>query len=186
VLTGTGEVAEGPIVTPFAGVEHDWAAIEVAAWLAGSLGTTLRLLGTVADPALGRRDASRLLARASLLVQQVVGIVTEPVLVPPGDEGVLGAARDARMLVVGLSDRWRAEGIGRVRLAVAAEAEVPTLFVRRGLRPSGVAPNETLTRFTWTLASQQYDASVLPASTTNRGHKMDTSETTRATSGDAH
>jgi DNA-binding SARP family transcriptional activator len=153
VLAGKWAAADGPIVTPFAGVEHDWAAIEVAAWLAGALGTTLRLLGTEADPALGRRDASRLLARASLLVQQVVGIVTEPALVPPGDEGVLGAARDARMLVVGLSDRWRIEGIGRVRLAVAARAQVPTLFVRRGLRPSGVAPNETLTRFTWTLSS---------------------------------
>jgi hypothetical protein len=61
------------------------------------------------------------------------------------------------MLVVGLSDRWRIEGIGRVRLAVAARVQVPTLFVRRGLRPSGVAPNETLTRFTWTLASQHVE-----------------------------
>jgi DNA-binding SARP family transcriptional activator len=158
VLTGSGETREeGPIVTPFAGAEHDWSAIEVAAWLAGALGTTLRLLGTEADPALGRRDASRLLARASLLVQQVVGIVTEPVLVPAGEAGVLEAARDARVLVVGLSDRWRSEGIGRARLGVAAGAGVPTLFVRGGLRPSGVAPSETLTRFTWTLASQPVD-----------------------------
>ena len=109
--------SEGPVVTPFGGVEHDWSAIEVAAWLAGSLGTTLRLLGTEADPALGRRDASRLLARASLLVQQVVGIVTEPVLVPAGEEGVLDAAQDARLLVIGLSERWRSEGIGSVRFA---------------------------------------------------------------------
>ena len=155
VLVGGGEMATGPIVTPFGGVEHDWTAIEVAAWLAQSLGTTLRLLGTEADPALGRRDASRLLARASLLVQQVVGIVTEPVLVPTGEAGVLEASRDARLLVVGLSDRWRTEGIGHTRLAVALGAEVPTLFVRRGLRPSGVAPNETLTRFTWTLGSDR-------------------------------
>jgi DNA-binding SARP family transcriptional activator len=157
VLVGAGDVAEGPIVAPFAGVEHDWSAIEVAAWLAGALGTTLRLLGTEADPALGRRDASRLLARASLLVQQVVGIVTEPVLVPPGAEGVREAARGARVLVVGLSDRWRTEGIGPARLAVATRVDAPTLFVRRGLRPSGVAPNETLTRFTWTLASHDVE-----------------------------
>ena len=155
VLSGAGEMATGPVVTPFGGVEHDWSAIEVAAWLAQSLGTTLRLLGTEANPALGRRDASRLLPRASLLVQQVVGIVTEPVLVRPGEEGVLEASRDARLLVVGLSDRWRTEGIGHARLAVALGAEVPTLFVRRGLRPSGVAPNETLTRFTWTLGSER-------------------------------
>jgi hypothetical protein len=157
VLVGDGEMATGPVVTPFGGVEHDWTAIEVAAWLAQSLGTTLRLLGTEANPALGRRDASRLLARASLLVQQVVGIVTEPVLVPTGETGVLEASRDARLLVIGLSDRWRTEGVGHTRLAVALGAEMPTLFVRRGLRPSGVAPNQTLTRFTWTLASQHVE-----------------------------
>jgi DNA-binding SARP family transcriptional activator len=154
VLVGSSDPRSGPVVTPFGGVEHDWSAIELAAWIAASLGTTLRLLGTEADAAGGRRDASRLLARASLLVQQVVGIVTEPILVPAGEEGVLEAARDAGLLVVGLSERWRSEGIGSVRQAVAAGADVPTLFVRRGLRPSGVAPNETLTRFTWTFASQ--------------------------------
>ena len=154
VFTGSGSAGTGPIVTPFGGVEHDWSAIELAAWLAYSLETTLRLLGTEADLASGRRDASRLLARASMMVQQVVGIVTEPVLVPAGAEGVLGAATDARLLVVGLSDRWRSEGIGRARLELAAGAAVPVLFVRRGLRPSGVAPNGTFTRFTWTLASR--------------------------------
>jgi DNA-binding SARP family transcriptional activator len=154
VLVGGGDIADGPVVTPFGGVEHDWSAVEIAAWLAGALGTTLRLLGTEADPTLGRRDASRLLARASLLVQQVVGIVAEPVLVRRGEKGVLEGARDARLLVIGLSERWRSEGIGSARLAVAGGARVPTLFVRRGLRPSGVAPNESVTRFTWTLGSQ--------------------------------
>jgi hypothetical protein len=143
------------VVTPFGGVEHDWAAIEVAAWLAQSLGTTLRLLGAEANPDLERRDASRLLARASLLVQQVVGIVTEPVLVRTGEAGVLEASRDARLLVLGLSDRWRTEGIGHTRMAIALGAQAPTLFVRRGLRPGGVAPSETMTRFTWTLGSHQ-------------------------------
>jgi DNA-binding SARP family transcriptional activator len=158
VLAGARHVAAGPVVTPFGGAEHDWSAIEIAAWLAGSLGTTLRLLGTEADPGLGRRDASRLLARASLLVQQVIGIVTEPVLVRAGEGGILDAARDARLLVVGLPDRWGTEGIGPVRVAVAARAHVPTLFVRRGLRPGGIAPPETLTRFTWTLASEQVES----------------------------
>jgi DNA-binding SARP family transcriptional activator len=154
VLAGAGDLGTGPVVTPFGGVEHDWAAIEVAAWFAQSLGTTLRLLGTEADAAVGRRDASRLLARASLLVQHVVGIATEPVLVRTGEAGVLEASRDACLIVVGLSDRWRTEGLGRTRMAVASGAGVPTLFVRRGLRPGGVAPSETLTRFTWTLGSQ--------------------------------
>jgi DNA-binding SARP family transcriptional activator len=143
----------GPIVTPFGGAGHDWSAIELAAWLARSLPTTLRLVGTEADDERGRRDASRLLARASLLVQQLVGIVTEPVLVPAGGDGLLDAAAGARLLVIGLSDRWRTEGIGSARVAVAAGAHCPTLFVRRGLRPGGIAPSETLTRFTWTLAT---------------------------------
>lgn len=153
VLVGSGGHAGGPVVTPFGGIEHDWSAIEIAAWFARALGTSLRLTGTRADPDAGRRDASRLLARASLLVQQVVGVETEPVLVAAGEDGVLQAADDACLLVVGLSERWRSEGLGHVRVALAARATVPTLFVRRGIRPSGVAPRETLTRFTWTLAS---------------------------------
>jgi DNA-binding SARP family transcriptional activator len=140
----------GPIVAPFGGAEHDWSAIELAAWLAASLDTSLRLLGTEADPARGRRDASRLLARASLLVQQIVGIVTEPMLVPSGDRGVLAGSAGARMLIVGLSDRWRNEGIGETRQAIAAAADAPVLFVRRGLRSAGLVPPRTFTRFTWT------------------------------------
>jgi DNA-binding SARP family transcriptional activator len=155
VLAAGARAVTGPVVTPFGGVEHDWSAIEVAAWIAGSLGTTLRLLGTEADLARGRRDASRLLGRASLMVQQVVGIVTEPVLIPAGEEGVVRAAQDARLLVLGLSGRWRTEGIGPARLSVAAAVRVPTVFVRRGLRPSGIAPQDTFTRFTWTLAHER-------------------------------
>ena len=149
LTAGTG-TADGPVVTPFGGAEHDWSAIELAAWLASALGTTLRLLGTEADPAHGRRDASRLLARASLLVQQIVGIVTEPRLIEPGDAAVVEAAADARLLVVGLSDRWQDEGIGAVRTAVASAARAPTLFVRAGLGRRGLAPSHTMTRFTWT------------------------------------
>jgi DNA-binding SARP family transcriptional activator len=154
LLTPAPQPPRGPVATPFGGVEHDWSAIEVAARLAGSLGTTLRLLGTEADATRGRRDASRLLARASMLVQEVVGIVTEPVLVPAGKEGMLEATSDARLLVIGLSERWRTEGIGSARLAVATGARVPTLFVRRGSRPGGVVPSDTVTRFTWTLAPE--------------------------------
>jgi DNA-binding SARP family transcriptional activator len=149
LTAGTG-AGDGPVVVPFGGAEHDWSAVELAAWLASSVGTTLRLLGTEADPTHGRRDASRLLARASLLVQQVVGIVTEPRLIQPGDAGVVEAAADARLLVIGLSDRWRDEGIGAVRASVADAAPAPVLFVRAGLRSRGLAPSRTMTRFTWT------------------------------------
>jgi DNA-binding SARP family transcriptional activator len=143
--------AAGPVVVPFSGAEHDWTAVELAAWSARALGTTLRLVGTSADRFRRRRDASRLLGRASLVVQAAVGIVAEPVLVRPGADGVLSAATDASLLVVGLSARWQSEGLGAARLELARSARVPTLLVRRGLRPGGLAPNETMTRFTWSL-----------------------------------
>jgi hypothetical protein len=73
------------------------------------------------------------------------------VLVDPGEDAVIEAADEAGLLVVGLSVRWRQEGIGATRLAVATKARPPTLLVRRGLRPGGLAPRESLTRFTWTL-----------------------------------
>jgi hypothetical protein len=138
------------VVVPFGGAEHDWAAVEIAAWLARSSEAPLRLLGT--EDSGTRRDASRLLGRVSLVIQAAVGIVAEPRLVPSGAAGVLMAADDAGVLVMGLSDRWRHEGIGEARQRVASGSPAPTLLVRRGLRPSGLAPPETMTRFTWTLA----------------------------------
>jgi DNA-binding SARP family transcriptional activator len=141
-----------PVLVPFGGFDHDWTAAEIGAWIAGVLSAPLRLLGTSADLASGRRDASRLLANASLVLQDVTGIDTEPLLVERGEQAVIAAADDAGLLVVGLSPRWRQEGLGPTRLAVAREARPPTLLVRRGLRPGGLAPRESLTRFTWTIA----------------------------------
>jgi hypothetical protein len=140
-----------PVLVPFGGDEHDWTAAEIAAWIAGVLAAPVQLLGTSADPATGRRDASRLLASASLLLQDVTGIDTEPVLVERGEEAVIEAADEAGLLVVGLSTHWRQKGIGPTRLAVATRARPPTLLVRRGLRPGGLAPRESLTNFSWTL-----------------------------------
>jgi DNA-binding SARP family transcriptional activator len=143
--------ATGPVVVPFGGGEHEWAAVEIGAWMARALETNLRLVGTSRDWIRGRRDASRLLGRASLIVQAVVGIVAEPVLLRGGAAAVLEAAEDASLLVLGVPSGWQSEGLGEARVEVAREAGVPTLFVRRGLRPGGLAPKETLTRFTWTL-----------------------------------
>lgn len=139
---------DGPILVLFAGSDHDWTAVEVGAWIASARDQPLRLAG----PAQGaERDASRALASASLAVQRVLGIAVEPVLVTPAPAEVLAAALEAALVVVGLPDRWTGEGLGPVRSALAAEARPPTLFVRRGLRPGGLAPGESLTRFTWTL-----------------------------------
>ena len=111
----------------------------------------LRLAGAAAVPEQGKRDASRLLSHGALAVQRVLGISAEPLLTPPGEEGMLEASRDAGLLVVGLSTRWHREGLGPARLRLAREAAPPTLLVRRGLRPGGLAPPATLTRFTWSI-----------------------------------
>jgi DNA-binding SARP family transcriptional activator len=140
------------VLVPFGGADHEWAAVEIGAWIARAHGAELKLLGTQADPASGRRDASRLLARAALMIQRVASIATTPELVTPGTEGVLRAAHPAGIVVIGLSERWRDEGLGGSRLAVLRDAPIRSLLVRRGLRPGGIAPRETLTRFTWTVA----------------------------------
>jgi DNA-binding SARP family transcriptional activator len=157
VLVSRGRHREGagPVVVPFSGAEHDWSAIEIAAWVARACETRLQIVGTGADRRRGQRDASRLLAKASLIVQAVVGIVCEPILASGGPEAVLDAASDASLLVVGLSSRWEAEGLGAARLEVARSADVPTLLVRRGLRPGGLAPQKSMTRFTWTLGASE-------------------------------
>jgi DNA-binding SARP family transcriptional activator len=142
---------EGPVLVPFGGAEHDWAAVELGAWLAHAAQARLRLAGAAAVPDEGRRDASRLLSHGALAVQRVLGISAEPLLIPPGEEGMLEASRDAGLLVVGLSTRWHREGLGTARLRLAREAVPPMLLVRRGLRPGGLAPPAALTRFTWSI-----------------------------------
>ena len=138
-----------PVLAPFGGAEHDWSAVEIAAWIARAREAPLRLVGSTG----GRhgRDASRLLASVSLLIQRAVGIATSPLLVEPGEAGLVLAARDAGLIVFGLSAGWRREGLGQVRPAVARAASAPTLLVRKGLRPGGLAPPASQTRFTWSL-----------------------------------
>jgi hypothetical protein len=142
----TGDAA---VMVPFGGHEHDWAAVELGAWAAGATDASLQLLGTRSDRRTGRRDASRLLGHASIALQRGLGITAEPVLVDPGTDGIIVAAEGAALVVVGLSDRFAAEGLGSARIEIAERAAAPVVFVRRGLRPGGLAPPRALTRFTW-------------------------------------
>jgi DNA-binding SARP family transcriptional activator len=151
LLVSRDATRAGPVLVPFGGAEHDWAAVELGAWFAQAHQAPLRLAGAAAVPEHGKRDASRLLSHGALAVQRVLGISAEPLLTPPGDEGMLEASRDAGLLVVGLSTRWHREGLGPARLRLAREATPPTLLVRRGLRPGGLAPPAALTRFTWSI-----------------------------------
>lgn len=148
VAVVVGDAARpGPVLVPFAGTDHDWSAIELGAWLAGTWQTPLRIAGPAVA---GGRDASRLLASASLALQRAHSVAAEPVLVEPGAEGLAAAAREATVAIVGLSDRWQKEGLGPARTALAASG-TPTLLVRKGLRPGGIASPENLSRFTWSI-----------------------------------
>jgi DNA-binding SARP family transcriptional activator len=151
LLVSRDSALEGAVLVPFGGADHDWAAVELGAWFARATGVPLRLAGAAAVPAQGKRDASRLLSHASLAVQRVLGVSAEPLLTMPGEEGMLEASRDAGLLVVGLSMRWEREGLGAARLRLAREAEPSMILVRKGLRPGGLAPPGTLTRFTWSI-----------------------------------
>jgi DNA-binding SARP family transcriptional activator len=145
-----GMPGTGPVVVPFTGAEHDWAAVELGAWLARGRETTLRLAGATSGS--DGRDASELLAHASLAVQRALGVPAEPVLVEPEPEALVRAAADAGVVVVGLTDRWRRDGLGRTRTVLATQTASPTVLVRRGMRPGGLAPRDSETRFTWTIA----------------------------------
>jgi DNA-binding SARP family transcriptional activator len=124
--------AGGPVVVPFGGGREEWAALELGAWLARAHGLPLRLLGVEADDS--RRDASRMLAGASLALQRFAGVTAEPVIVAPGTEAI--DAQAPAVVVTAFP----------VRIGSA-----PVLFVRAGLRPGGLAPDRTLTRFSWSL-----------------------------------
>ena len=85
--------ASGGVIVPFGGGEHDWAAVELGAVARGGDRRAAAPRGHARGE---RRDASRLLADASMAVQRLVGVVAEPLLVEPSATGLAEAAADAR------------------------------------------------------------------------------------------
>lgn len=144
---------DGPILVPFGALEHDWAALELAAWLATTVGRSLVLLGAAAGPDGEDRDASRMLADAGLLIQRASGVVPQPRLVEPGRAGLLEAIDEGCLVVSGVSDRWSTEGLGATRLELAQSSRSPVLFLRRGPRPSGLSPPDRLTLYRWSMTA---------------------------------
>jgi len=114
------------------------------------------LAATMAWTVWGSVDASRLLADASLILQRTTGVVAEPVLSRPG-MAVAEAAREAGTLVVGLAEQRPQDGLGQLRAALAAQPPARLLFVHRGARPSGVAPEHQLSSFAWSIARERID-----------------------------
>jgi DNA-binding SARP family transcriptional activator len=141
----------GGLYVPFGGSQNDWAALELAAWLASAARAPLRLVGTSADPARGRRDSSRLLADASLALQRVVGVDVEPILAEAAEDALVAAVQPAALVVAGLPSRWEVEGLGEIRSALFRTAQPPVVLVKRGTRPGALAPHDSWTRFSWSL-----------------------------------
>ncbi|HWX45900.1 MAG TPA: cation:proton antiporter [Solirubrobacteraceae bacterium] len=144
---------ESPVLVPFGGAEHDWAALELGSWLSSATGAPLKLLGAGGQTDEGK-SVTRMLADASLLVQQTTGIATEPLVTAGGRDGIVSAAAGAGLLVIGLSERWRREGLGPTRSEIAKAAPAPVLFVRRGTREGLFAQRENVTQFNWSMAGR--------------------------------
>jgi len=134
------------VLVPFGGRRDEWAALELGAWLSRAHGLPLKLLGVEADGS--HRDASRMLASASLALQRFTGTVAEPSLVSPGVDGIL--AERGAAIVVSLPEGE----LGPTRSTLVERARVPVLLVRGGLRPGGLSPPLSLTRFSWSLADR--------------------------------
>ena len=102
---------------PFAGAEHDWAAVELAAWLrARRARPAARRLHDGPDG----RDASRLLASASLAVQRALGVRGRAAARRARPGGARrGGARGAGARRRRSHRPLAARGLGRVRTALA-------------------------------------------------------------------
>jgi hypothetical protein len=145
LTNGVGEPAGGAVLVPFGGARDEWPALELGAWLARAHGVPLRLLGVEASDA--QRDASRALAAASLALQRFAGVSAETALVPPGAGGVFGQSGG---VIVASLPRGELDATRRSLLA----ADLPVLLVHGGLRPGGLAPDRTMTRFSWSLSAE--------------------------------
>ena len=141
---------QGPVMVPFAGTEHDWAALELATTIAASTGASLVLTGSNAPSGGDEGDASRLLAAASLIVQQIGGLIAEPLLIPRGADAVVEAAANASHVLTGVPADYELRGIGTTRREVARRVRTTMTFVRRGARSGVISADRDVTRFSWT------------------------------------
>jgi hypothetical protein len=90
-----------------------------------------------------------LVARLGLAVQRAIGVTVEPVLAETTVPAMV-AAMEGATPVVGLSERWQSEGLGRFRRQLVM-ARPGSLVVRRGVRPGLLAHPVYESRFAWSM-----------------------------------
>ena len=153
ILVGGDTRSSGHVVTPFGGVTHDWSAIR-ARRVAHRTRSAPRCGCSAPRPILQAAGAAWAApARASLLVQQLVRDRDRADAGHRRRSGCRGSGPAlARLLVVGLSGRWRARGSAPSARPLPA-APAPILFVRRGAQATGLGASHTLTRFSWTVGA---------------------------------
>ena len=131
---------QAPVIVPFGGAEHDWAALELGAWIASATGAPLKLLGAAGHTDEG--DVTRLLADAGCSSSSTPASrpsrssPTGRARHPRGGRG-RRAARDRALRALAR------EGLGPTRSEIARAAPAPVLFVRRGVRPARSRPGPT-------------------------------------------
>ena len=133
------------MVVPFGGAEHDWAALELAAWTCAATGAPLKLLGAAGQTTSAPASAG-CSATPGCWSSSTPASPAEPVVADPAARGSSRRPRSAGLLVIGLSERWQREGLGPTRSEIAKAAPAPVLFVRRGVRAGALAPREDVTR----------------------------------------
>ena len=138
-------------MVPFGGVEHDWAALELGAWIAAATGAPLNLLGA-AGQSEDRAKVSRLLGDASLLVQQYGGIAAQPIVAEGGRDGIIEAAAGAGLLVVGPLRPLARRGPRPDPVRDRPRRPRPRSVRAPRHAPGALAPREDVTRFSWSAA----------------------------------
>ena len=149
-----GARRQGPVIVPFGGGWHDWTALELGAWVARATESPLRLIGAASD---GREDGARREppARGCLTDRSATDRGGRRAAAgQAGPKRVMALSEGAGLLVVGLSERWRDEGLGRARSALLEAPPAPLVLVRRGERSAGAAPPADRTRFGWSLTAE--------------------------------
>ena len=146
--------APGPVSCRSAPRWHDWAALELGAWVARATGAPLRLIGAAVGRRRGRPRRQPPARRRLADRPARAGVVAEPLLASPGRSGVIALAEGAGLLVVGPLGAL-ARGGPRPR----ARASSPRRRPRRpcscaaGRAPGGLAPPRRATRFGWSLTA---------------------------------